>query len=204
MRDVLCAFANVNSQSVLYLNGCKLSYIKNGSEEFLRLKAFDPTKDMPVKILHIIPLGLTKYLMTFLWKHKMLTTKRSAGNGTRSVRSSIGDFVKLAPVNFPGFNLHFFGSCVNSDNSRLSTPTLCNTLADVFQSNGQLFLGQVNIIQARDSADRMRKAFFMQKYQIVPNSIVVLPLGGLVEVNKDDINIVQTVDIHLSVGSSNN
>ncbi|OAD67395.1 hypothetical protein PHYBLDRAFT_151647 [Phycomyces blakesleeanus NRRL 1555(-)] len=47
MRDFLCAFANANSQSELYLNGCELSYIKNGSEEFLRLKAFDPTKDMP-------------------------------------------------------------------------------------------------------------------------------------------------------------
>ncbi|KAL0097127.1 hypothetical protein J3Q64DRAFT_1844504 [Phycomyces blakesleeanus] len=333
-RDFLCTFANANSQSELYLNGCKLSYIKNGSEEFLRLEAFDPTKDMPVKILHIIPLGLTKYLMTFLWKQKMLTTsekgrlqealnsyktcrlsslvymrgvdrcfdyyiaqikhavtdvtdllfqldvqihqkgfskldftfkpkfnkficehlfktnhhftsrdvatrfgkqficwhlcnggsyvvEKPAGNGTRSVRSSIGDFVKLAPVNFPGFNLHFFGSRVNSDNSGLLTPTLCNTLAGVFQSNGQLFLGQVKIVQARDSADRMRKTFFMQKYQIVPNSnvnciytpavimdnynnIVILPLGGLVEVNKDDINIVQAVDIHLSIGSSNN
>ncbi|OAD69157.1 hypothetical protein PHYBLDRAFT_172412 [Phycomyces blakesleeanus NRRL 1555(-)] len=297
---------------------------------------------MHVEILHIIPLGLTKYLMTFLWKQKMLTTsekgrlqealnsyksflpgimsklfsdkplaslfikalhalgclsslvymhgvnrcfdyyiaqikhavtdvtdllfqldvqilqkgfskqdftfkpkvhllhhitdnivcfgsvlqyktenEKPAGNGTRSVRSSIGDFVKLAPVNFPCFNLHFFGSRVNSDNSGLSTPTLCDTLAGVFQSNGQLFLGQVKIVQARDSADRMRKAFFMQKYQIVLNSninciytpamvmdnynnIVVLPLGGLVEVNKDDINIVQAVDIHLSVGSSNN
>ncbi|KAL0081014.1 hypothetical protein J3Q64DRAFT_1758499 [Phycomyces blakesleeanus] len=378
-RDFLYAFANVNSQSELYLNG----YIKNGSEEFLRLEAFDPTKDMHVEILHIIPLGLTKYLMTFLWKQKMLTTsekgrlqealnsyknklrhtgsfvgcdfkeliqvlpgimsklfsdkplaslfikalhalgclsslvymhgvnrcfdyyiaqikhavtdvtdllfqldvqilqkgfskqdftfkpkvhllhhitdnivcfgsvlqyktendvatrfgkqficrhlcngglyvvEKPAGNGTRSVRSSIGDFVKLAPVNFPCFNLHFFGSRVNSDNSGLSTPTLCDTLAGVFQSNGQLFLGQVKIVQARDSADRMRKAFFMQKYQIVLNSninciytpamvmdnynnIVVLPLGGLVEVNKDDINIVQAVDIHLSVGSSNN
>ncbi|KAL0073561.1 hypothetical protein F4703DRAFT_1921113 [Phycomyces blakesleeanus] len=347
MRDFLCAFANADFQSELYLNGCKLSYIKNGSEEFLRLEAFDPTKDMPVKILHIIPLGLTKYLMTFLWKQKMLTTsekgrlqealnsyksflpgimskifsdkalaslfikalhalgrllslvymrrvdqcfdyyiaqikhavtdvtdllfqldvqilqkdflsktsrssqrstfciisltiffvsvpccnmklktvnssiKKPAGNGTRSVRSSISDFVKLAPVNFPGFNLHFFGSRVNSDNSGLSTPTLCDTLAGVFQSNGQLFLGQVKIVQARDSADRMRKVFFMQKYQIVLNSninciytpavvtenynnIVVLPLGGLVEVNKDDINIVQAVDIHLSIGSSNN
>ncbi|KAL0076448.1 hypothetical protein J3Q64DRAFT_1772074 [Phycomyces blakesleeanus] len=373
-RDFLCAFANADIQSELYLNGCKLSYIKNGSEEFLRLEAFDPTKDMPVKILHIIPHGLTKYLMTFLWKQKMLTTsekgrlqealnsyknklchtgsfvgrdfkeliqvlprimskifsdkplaslfikalhalgrllslvymrgvdqcfdyyiaqikhavtdvtdllfqldqdftfkpkvhllhhitddifcfgsmlqyetengeqfnkfgkqficwhlcnggsyviEKPAGNGTRSVRSSISDFVKLAPVNFPGFNLHFFGSCVNSDNSGLSTPTLCDTLAGVFQSNGQLFLGQVKIVQARDSADRMRKVFFMQKYQIVLNSninciytpavvtenynnIVVLPLGGLVEVNKDDINIVQAVDIHLSVGSSNN
>ncbi|KAL0095477.1 hypothetical protein F4703DRAFT_1912611 [Phycomyces blakesleeanus] len=370
MRDFLCAFANADSQSELYLNGCELSYIKNGSEEFLRLEAFDPTKDMSVKILHIIPLGLTKYLMTFLWKKKMLTTsekgrlqealnyykscksysrtfrnklchtglfigrdfkeliqvlpgimsklfsdkpsaslfikalhalgllsslvymhgvdrcfdyyiaqikhavtdvtdllfqldvqilqkgfskqdftfkpkvhllhhitddivcfgsvlqyetenEKLAGNGTRSVRSSIGDFVKLAPVNFPGFNPHFFGSHVSSDNSGLSTPTLCDTLAGVFQSNSQLFLGQVKIVQARDSADRMRKAFFMQKYQIVPNSninciytpavvmdnynnIVVLPLGGLVEVNKDDINIVQAVDIHLCVRSSNN
>ncbi|KAL0079383.1 hypothetical protein J3Q64DRAFT_1763171, partial [Phycomyces blakesleeanus] len=392
-RDFLCAFANADSQSELYLNGCELSYIKNGSEEFLRLEAFDPIKDMPVAILHIIPLGLTKYLMTFLWKQKMLTTsekgrlqealnyykscksysrtfrnklchtgsfigrnfkeliqvllgimsklfsdkplasvfikalhalgrlsslvymrgvdqcfdyyiaqikhavtdvtdllfqldvqilqkgfskqdftfkpkvhllhyitddivrfgsvlqyktendvatrfgkqficwhlcnggsyvvEKPAGNGTRSVRSSISDFVKLAPVNFPGFNLHFFGSRVNSDNSRLLTPTLCDTLAGVFQSNGQLFFGQVKIVQVRDSADRIRKVFFMQKYQIVSNSnvnciyipavvmnnynnIVVLPLEGLVEVNKDDINIVQAVDFHLSVGSSNN
>ncbi|KAL0084121.1 hypothetical protein F4703DRAFT_1794592 [Phycomyces blakesleeanus] len=82
--------------------------------------------------------------------------ERPAGNGTRSVRSSIGDFVKL-----PGFNLYFFDSCVNSDNSGLLTPTLCDTLADVFQSNSQLFLGQVKIVQARDSADRMRKVFFM-------------------------------------------
>ncbi|KAL0095323.1 hypothetical protein F4703DRAFT_1823678, partial [Phycomyces blakesleeanus] len=98
--------------------------------------------------------------------------ERPAGNGARSVRSSIGDFVKLAPVNFPGFNLHFFGSRVNSDNSGLLTLTLCDTLGGVFQSNGQFFLGQIKIGQPRDSADRMRKAFFMQKYQIVPSSNV--------------------------------
>ncbi|OAD67654.1 hypothetical protein PHYBLDRAFT_72678 [Phycomyces blakesleeanus NRRL 1555(-)] len=67
--------------------------------------------------------------------------ERPAGNGTRSVRSSIGDFVKL-----PGFNLYFFDSCVNSDNSGLLTPTLCDTLAGVFQSNSQLFLGQVALL----------------------------------------------------------
>ncbi|OAD72672.1 hypothetical protein PHYBLDRAFT_73080 [Phycomyces blakesleeanus NRRL 1555(-)] len=340
MRDFLCAFANADSQSELYLNGCELSYIKNGSEEFLRLEAFDPTKDMPVKILHIIPLGLMKYLMTFLWKQKMLTTSEKgrlqealnsykscksysrtfrnklchtgsfigrdfkeliqvlprimsklfsdkplaslfskkdflsktsrssqrstlciislttlfvlvpccntklktvnssislsaniysrptaipsletllqdlasnssvgifvmedSGNGTRSVRSSIGDFVKLAPVNFPGFNLHFFGSCVNSDNSGLSTPSLCDTLSDKDLSSKRLCRqNEEGVLYAKVPNCSEQQSMVMDNY----NNIVVLPLGGLVEVNKDDINIVQAVDIHLSIKSSNN
>ncbi|OAD79202.1 hypothetical protein PHYBLDRAFT_139237 [Phycomyces blakesleeanus NRRL 1555(-)] len=124
--------------------------------------------------------------------------ERPAGNGTRSVRSSIGDFVKLAPVNFPGFNLHFFGSRVNSDNSGLLTLTLCDTLGGVFQSNGQFFL--VSNCSEQQCKLHYTPAVVIDNY----NNIVVLPLGGLVEVNKDDINIVQAVDIHLFVGSSNN
>ncbi|OAD75381.1 hypothetical protein PHYBLDRAFT_64303 [Phycomyces blakesleeanus NRRL 1555(-)] len=90
--------------------------------------------------------------------------EKPVGNGTRSVRSSIGNFVKLAPVNFPGFNLHFFGSRVNSDNSGLSTPTLCNTLAGVFQSNSQLFLGQAVDIHLSVGSSNNQKFLNVAKF----------------------------------------
>lgn len=44
------------------------SCTKNGSEELLRLNAYDPTKDGPIEILHTLPLGLAKFLVPFLWK----------------------------------------------------------------------------------------------------------------------------------------
>ncbi|KAL0075607.1 hypothetical protein F4703DRAFT_1965870 [Phycomyces blakesleeanus] len=50
-----------------------LCFSPNGSKEFLRLKAFDQTKDMPIEILYTIPLGLIKYLIIFLWKQPVLT-----------------------------------------------------------------------------------------------------------------------------------
>ncbi|KAL0097467.1 hypothetical protein J3Q64DRAFT_1693879 [Phycomyces blakesleeanus] len=120
----------------------------------------------------------------------------------------------LAPVNFPGFNLHFFGSRVNSDNSGLLTLTLCDTLGGVFQSNDKdrstkrlcrqneegVLYAKVSNCSEQQCKLHYTPAVVIDNY----NNIVVLPLGGLVEVNKDDINIVQAVDIHLFVGSSNN
>ncbi|KAL9536875.1 hypothetical protein MBANPS3_012293 [Mucor bainieri] len=40
---------------------------KNGSQELLRLRSFDPVLDTPVEILHSLTLGITKFLVTFLW-----------------------------------------------------------------------------------------------------------------------------------------
>ncbi|KAI9243045.1 hypothetical protein EDC94DRAFT_591189, partial [Helicostylum pulchrum] len=40
----------------------KLGYKKTGGEVFLQLKAFDPTKDTPVEMLHVMLLGITKYV----------------------------------------------------------------------------------------------------------------------------------------------
>ncbi|KAL0097661.1 hypothetical protein J3Q64DRAFT_1694071 [Phycomyces blakesleeanus] len=61
-KTFLSAFASSDKQSNIYKSEQSLSYVKNGSKEFLRLKAFDPTKDIPIEILHTIPLGLIKYL----------------------------------------------------------------------------------------------------------------------------------------------
>ncbi|KAI9243036.1 hypothetical protein EDC94DRAFT_632000, partial [Helicostylum pulchrum] len=40
----------------------KLGYKKTGGEVFLQLKAFDPTKDTPFEMLHVMLLGITKYV----------------------------------------------------------------------------------------------------------------------------------------------
>ncbi|KAI8326646.1 hypothetical protein EDC96DRAFT_570099 [Choanephora cucurbitarum] len=43
-------------------------YGKNGSEELLRLKAYNPTLDTPIELLHTVPLGIGKALLQFFWK----------------------------------------------------------------------------------------------------------------------------------------
>ncbi|KAI9343815.1 hypothetical protein BD770DRAFT_430772 [Pilaira anomala] len=48
----------------------------NGSQTFLRLKAFDPTLDCPVEVLHTIPLGCIKYLVDYLVKNVLSDTER--------------------------------------------------------------------------------------------------------------------------------
>ncbi|OAD65167.1 hypothetical protein PHYBLDRAFT_153719 [Phycomyces blakesleeanus NRRL 1555(-)] len=73
LKNFLSTFASSDSQLDVYKCGHSFGYIKNGSEEFLRLKAFDQTKDMPIKIFYMIPLGLIKYLVIFLWKQPVLT-----------------------------------------------------------------------------------------------------------------------------------
>lgn len=40
----------------------KLGYEMTGGEVFLQLKAFDPTKDTPIEILHVMLLGIKKYV----------------------------------------------------------------------------------------------------------------------------------------------
>ncbi|KAL0080206.1 hypothetical protein F4703DRAFT_1958173 [Phycomyces blakesleeanus] len=64
--------------SELYKHGCDLNYSKNSSNEFLRLEAFDATKYMPIEILHIIPLGLSQYLVTCLLKFSRMSTAEMA------------------------------------------------------------------------------------------------------------------------------
>ncbi|KAI7874436.1 uncharacterized protein EV154DRAFT_569723 [Mucor mucedo] len=44
------------------------SFSVNGSEAFLRLNAFDPTRDCPVEVLHTVSLGCVKYLVDYLTK----------------------------------------------------------------------------------------------------------------------------------------
>ncbi|KAG2208987.1 hypothetical protein INT47_011127 [Mucor saturninus] len=54
------------------LLGDKLSFTKNGSEELLRLESFDPTLDTPAEMLHCIPLGVMRYLVTLMVKSNLL------------------------------------------------------------------------------------------------------------------------------------
>ncbi|KAL0072913.1 hypothetical protein F4703DRAFT_1945538 [Phycomyces blakesleeanus] len=357
-KNFLSAFASSDNQSDVYKCSHSFGYIKNGSEEFFRLKAFDQTKDMPFEILHMIPLGFIECLFIFLWKQPVLTavqkdslqremasyrscksynrtfrnqlchsgsfvgrdfkqliqilsafhavarlsslvymraihvgfdyylmqirsavdevtkvlraldlfilttkdklkqqdfsfkpklhllhqngeqfnkficehlfkTNRQAtsrdvtkkftkqfmcrhlcnggsyivekrvGNGTRPVRYVPSEFIKCAPIDFPAFNLHFFGSRANSDNSGSSIPNLRDTLAGVFQANGRWLLGQVSIEALRDERNRLvRKTFMMQEYQMIPSvnantvysrNVVTDPYGN-----------IEAVDIHVT------
>ncbi|KAI9330555.1 hypothetical protein BD770DRAFT_449527 [Pilaira anomala] len=49
----------------------------HGSQIFLRLKAFDPTLDYPVEVLHTIPLGCIKYLVNYLVKNVLSDTEKT-------------------------------------------------------------------------------------------------------------------------------
>ncbi|KAL0098222.1 hypothetical protein J3Q64DRAFT_1829547 [Phycomyces blakesleeanus] len=119
----------------------------------------------------------------------------------------------------PEFRRHFFGSQPNSDNSGLLTPTLCNTLAGVFQANGQIFLGQVKAISTRDIMNNFVKKYYMQKYQMIPSNsieciytppvitanvhnIVVVSFGHLLEIREEEVEVVQAIDIHLQHGNN--
>ncbi|KAL0078700.1 hypothetical protein F4703DRAFT_1796786 [Phycomyces blakesleeanus] len=77
-KEFLYAFVTVNTDSELYKHRCDLNYSKNGSKEFLRLEAFDAIKNMPVEILHTIPLGLSQYLVTYLFKFSRMSTAEMA------------------------------------------------------------------------------------------------------------------------------
>lgn len=67
----LLAFANLGADTDL---GNKLSFVKNGSEALMILKAFEGPLDTPTEILHTVLLGVVKFLCTFLWK-KVLTSQ---------------------------------------------------------------------------------------------------------------------------------
>ncbi|KAL0081013.1 hypothetical protein J3Q64DRAFT_1838260 [Phycomyces blakesleeanus] len=77
-KEFLYAFVTVNTDSELYKHRCGLNYSKNGSKEFLRLEAFDAIKNMPIEILHTIPLGLSQYLVTYLFKFSRMSTAEIA------------------------------------------------------------------------------------------------------------------------------
>ncbi|OAD69162.1 hypothetical protein PHYBLDRAFT_66870 [Phycomyces blakesleeanus NRRL 1555(-)] len=90
------------------------------------------------------------------------------------------------------FRRHFFGSQPNSDNFGLLTPTLCNTLADVFQANSQVFLGQVKTISMRDTMNNFVKKYYMQNYQMISSN----------KICEVELKVVQTIDIHLQHGNN--
>ncbi|KAL0075197.1 hypothetical protein F4703DRAFT_1798688 [Phycomyces blakesleeanus] len=383
-KAFLSTFASSDKQSNIYKSGQNLSYMKNGSEEFLRLEDFDPTKDMPIEILYTIPLGLIKYLsydwtfrnqlrhsgsfvrrdfkqliqilsgvmsklfdrdsnLTFiitafhavsrltslvyihrvhkgfdnylfkirsavdevakvflllntfivsnpktfqqqdfsfkpklhllhhltkdilcfgsvlqyktengeqfnkfickhLFKMNCQATSRDVakkfakqficrhlcnggsyilekciGNSTRPVRLSVGDFVKQAPIDFPKFNLHFFGSHANSNNSGISISNLRDKLAGVFQKDNRWFLGQVSIEALRYERGKLvRKMCIMQEYQMISSfnvntvylhnvvtdsydNIEVIYYRTSYEFDKNEVIVVQAIDMHLTL-----
>ncbi|KAL9557585.1 hypothetical protein MBANPS3_001309 [Mucor bainieri] len=53
------------------------SNTKNGSEQLLRLEAYEPLLDTPVELLHTLPLGVGKSLVTFLWKTALTKPEQS-------------------------------------------------------------------------------------------------------------------------------
>ncbi|KAL0073088.1 hypothetical protein F4703DRAFT_1937184 [Phycomyces blakesleeanus] len=140
-------------------------------------------------------------------------------NGTsQQVRCTAGKYVQELSVS-PEFRRHFFGSRPNSDNSGLLTPTLCDTLAGVFQANGQIFLGQVKTISTQDIMNNFVKKYYMQKYQMIPSNsieciytpsvitanvhnIVVVLFGHLLEICEEEVEVVQAIDILLQHGNN--
>jgi hypothetical protein len=50
------------STSIMESSWDNLGYKLTGGEVFLKLKSFDPTKDTPVEMLHVVLLGITKYV----------------------------------------------------------------------------------------------------------------------------------------------
>lgn len=66
----------------------KYSFLVNGSEKFLILRAFDPTQDCPVDVLHTVPLGVIKYLVDYLMKSVLTESQRDhLGNILLSCRN---------------------------------------------------------------------------------------------------------------------
>ncbi|KAL0091166.1 hypothetical protein F4703DRAFT_1971000 [Phycomyces blakesleeanus] len=141
--------------------------------------------------------------------------QNQVGNGTQLVRYVPGKFIKCAPIDFPAFNFHFFGSCANSDNSGSSIPNLRDILASVFQANCRWFLGQISIEALRDERNRLvRKMFMMQEYQMISSvnvnnvyshNIVTDPYGNIevmyyrtcYEFDENKVAVIQAIDIHL-------
>ncbi|KAL0094512.1 hypothetical protein F4703DRAFT_1922105 [Phycomyces blakesleeanus] len=114
-KTFLSAFASSDKQSNIYKSEQSLSYVKNGSKEFLRLKAFDPTKDIPIEILHTIPLGLIKYLVIFLGKQPVLTAIQKD-----SLQHELSSYRSCKSYNQTFCNqLHYSGSFVGRDFKQL-------------------------------------------------------------------------------------
>ncbi|KAL9538637.1 hypothetical protein MBANPS3_010787 [Mucor bainieri] len=62
------------------------SSIKNGSEELLCLESYEPLLDTPLELLHTLPLGVGKSLISFLW-HDVLTESQK-----RKLQTELGKY----------------------------------------------------------------------------------------------------------------
>ncbi|KAI8334556.1 hypothetical protein BD560DRAFT_461017 [Blakeslea trispora] len=79
------------------LTAADYSYKNTGSKDLLHLESFDPTLDTPVEVLHCLPLGVVKYLVTHLVKvTSLLQDNRSNTSYSRNYRGNlrhVGSFV---------------------------------------------------------------------------------------------------------------
>ncbi|OAD67256.1 hypothetical protein PHYBLDRAFT_63748 [Phycomyces blakesleeanus NRRL 1555(-)] len=134
-KEFLNAFVTANTDSELYKHGCDLNYSKNGSKEFLRLEAFDATKDMPIEILHIILLGLSQYLVNYLLKFSKMSTAEMA-----RLESALSSYRVCKNYSRKFRNqLHHNGSFVGCDYKQLMQ-VLSNVMTVLFSGNSKFEL----------------------------------------------------------------
>ncbi|KAI8360860.1 hypothetical protein EDC96DRAFT_226949 [Choanephora cucurbitarum] len=137
-------------------------YGKNGSEELLRLKAYNPTSDTPIGLLHTVPLGIGKALLQFFWKdvltkdqqpllQAVLSKARSSPSYGRNFRASMNhngcfvgrDFKQLTQV-LPVLIRHTFtgiteGSPMDLSAKCFDSPGCLSSLLYMRNVEGSLF-----------------------------------------------------------------
>ncbi|KAL0091299.1 hypothetical protein F4703DRAFT_1971351 [Phycomyces blakesleeanus] len=138
-----------------------------------------------------------QFICHYLCNGEYYNAMRDVNGTSQQVRCTAGKYVQKLSAS-PEFRRHFFGSWPNSDNSGLLTPTLCNTLAGVFQANGQIFLGQVKTI----STNCIECIYTPSVITANVHNIVVVPFGHLLEIREEEVEVVQVIDIHLQHGNN--